>query len=301
MSINVNSENSVLGGGSFYRLKQPLQSPGDIFEIDSSAAVVYVGPDSDLTEYRLYYYDSQQQTQIQSADISVGAPFVGSLPALLDTKVTTTGQKARLLVSPVDLYDPNYEAAIILPPLGLPVPPGLGQTIHVPPVVDLIFSFTPDIAALPNGRADRTIRLQNIEFAGDTGAERTDIFIPCYGRRQIVVDVVQDFNAANTANVSLSTVTFDSGGFFSSVRGNVYTFPTVGGTISGVQQERVVLRASQQWRNLGGGGAGGGLPTPTVDIVGTFDYLVVSVRGDNGPATPGYLDRLYVQLSDREA
>lgn len=289
MAINIGSETAVLSGGSFFRLKQPLQSPGDIFEVDSSAAAVYVGPDSDLTEYRLTYYDPQQPTQLQTADISVNGPFVGNLSALLDTKVSTTGQKARLMAQVIDLYQPTFQREFTIPPFAP------ARSILIPPVVDLIWSFTPDMPEIPNVRADRTIRLSRVPFLGNGSGDETDILVPTYGRRMVTIQIT----AVVQVSITLYKVIFLPGLTSGLTPQVIQQSPFVAGGVPGLPIQRsFVLRASNDVAQVFRSDAITSEETPISGVIGMTDYLLISVAGTAPGAS--VLNDLFIKLSDRE-
>jgi hypothetical protein len=292
--INIRSDTAVLNGGSFYRLKQTLQSPGDIFEIDSSAAAVYVGPDSDLTEYRLTYYDEQQPNELQTADISVNGPFVGQLASLLDTTITATGQKARILANAIDLYQPGFIR--VFPTIG-----NAARTVMVPPQVDLIWSFTPDIPDVPNVRADRTFRFTRVPFDDETTAGGTDILIPAYGRRSITVQVQQAALGAQTF-IDFYKIIFRPG-LTASQSPQQVDVQSAGLKVGGVSiptQQTYVLRASNDFSLETNSAAVLNYRDPIRGVIGVFDYLCISIYGGPLEVAGGTLDSLFVKLSDRE-
>lgn len=291
MSINLNSDSSVLRAGSFYRLKQELQSPGDIFEIDSSAFAVYVGPDSDLTEYRLTYYDPDAPNELATADISVNGPFVGQLSALLDTKVSGTGTKARLLAQTVDLFQPGFTRGFSIAPFGA------ARSVLVPPKVDLLWSFTPDIPDVPNVRADRTFRFTDVPFDDETAGGGTDILIPAYGRRTVTIQA-QQRASGERVEFEFYKVIFRPG-ITPSLAPQFIETPLVALFVGGVTvatQQTYVLRASNDFNQETG-------PierSPIQGVIGQYDYLCIAVRGGPAEVAGGTLDSLFVKLSDRE-
>lgn len=175
-------ENAVLRSQDYFRLKQEVASPGDIYELDISTTAIYIGPDSDISEVQVTYFNPNEPNALETAVVAVNGPFVGRLDSLLKTRVPTTGQPARLLVSPVDYVDNAYA-----PPLSV-----AERRFNIPAVIDLMAAvkILPDIPAV---RADRTLRLPMVPFTTgksvppDEDDGSTDIVIPIYGRRMVTV------------------------------------------------------------------------------------------------------------------
>ena len=189
------AENAVLRSQEFYRLKQIVQSPGDIYEIDESTKAIYIGPDSDIGEILLTYFNPESPLAIETAKIAVNGPFVGRVDALLQTRIPSTGQPARLLVSPVDIVDNAYT-----PPASLAF-----RRFNIPAIIDMIAALK-ELPAIPETRADRTLRLSSVPYEADPVAPpaddgSTDILIPIYGRRMATIQVF-----ANDATIRVALV-----------------------------------------------------------------------------------------------
>ena len=285
--LNTEASQSVLNGGNEYRLKQPLGSSGDIWEIDAGASCVYVGPDSDLAEYRLLYYDPSSPNELAAADVSVGGPFVGQLNSQLSRRLRLTREPGRILAHPVDLYEPDYER----PTGGSPDRPS--RTIRIPPVVDLMFAFTPRTP--PAVRSDRTVRLTEVPFEDD--GVGTDILIPAYGRRLITVQAL----SYDDVELNFYKVVFQYGASNDFVRPELIQEPVFTGGLSIPILRTKVIRASNDQSgttdNLGG--AWENQPTP--GPIGAFDYFVINIQRGFVGTGPGHCKLLYVKLSDREA
>ncbi len=296
---NQNSaRNAVLRGQEYYRLKQEIQSPGDIFELDESTRAIYIGPDSDIAEVQATYYDEDRSTGLETATIAVNGPFVGRFDALLATKVPSTGEPARILVSPVDLVDNSYvrPAATNFGPF---------RSFNVPARIDLIASLKtlPDI---PSVRADRTLRYPNTPFEesapfGTDGS--TDLVIPVYGRRLISVQIVSPNNQGN--EISFYLVALQPG---------APTEPKLLGSIVTVGAASVgftktaVIRATSEATNFP---IAGTAPAETIEFFPTIaqgpkglgDLLIVNIKenitGAPPPQNTQFLD-VFVKISDRE-
>lgn len=191
--------NAVKRSQEYFRLKRTLQSPGDIFELDESSRAIYIGPDSDVGEVQITYFNPDEPLDLETAVVSVNGPFVGRVDTLLATKVSSTGQPARILVNAVDIVDNAYAPAGSL----------ALRRFNVPTKIDLMVALQelPDIPAV---RADRTLRFSQVPFdeAGSGGGDdgSTDLLIPIYGRRMATVQVI-----GNGINVQFYLVTLQPG------------------------------------------------------------------------------------------
>lgn len=177
---NAQSSQSVIDGKEFFRIKQELQSSGDIFELDTSSNAIYVGPDSDIAEMCVTYFDKRQPTGLATARISPGAPLVFRVDASNAQTVPSTGQKARILISPADLIDNEYTTPAIVQP---------EEYIRIKPKIDVVSALVRE-ATLPSERSDTTFRTSSIKIGpGTSGADAKVIVFPAYSRRQITCTV----------------------------------------------------------------------------------------------------------------
>lgn len=181
---------SVLRSQEYFRLKRAIQGPGDIFELDESTKTIYLGPDSDIGEVLVTYFNPSEPLGLETAVVSVNGPFVGRVDTLPKTTVPSTGQPARILLSPVDIVDNAYT-----PPLDTVA---LRQ-FNIPALIDLIIAVKP-INNVPEVRADRTYRFPSVPYdninapppdpADNDGS--TLLIVPIYGRRMVTVTLVGD-------------------------------------------------------------------------------------------------------------
>ena len=282
---------SVLRAQEYYRLKQVVQSPGDIYELDESAKAVYIGPDSDLAEVQLTYFNPDEPLALETATVSVNGPFVGRVDSLPKTMVPSTGQPARILVSPVDIVNNAYVR---------PGAPAL-RSYNIQAQIDLIVALK-SLPTIPAVRADRTFRLPRVPFnniAAGPGLGSTDIIIPIYGRRLITVQVLGTDVGLGFFYVALEP-------------GQNSPARTVGtGIISPAaspRQQAFVIRGSQDVNNWASSGTinavAASLTTiqnPIFNETGMADLLVINVISGGASPVVGlrYVD-LFIKLSDRE-
>lgn len=288
---------AVLRGQEYFRLKQTIQSPGDIFEIDESTRAMYIGPDSDIAEVRATYYDPDRSQGLDTVDVAVNGPFVGRFDSLLATKVPSTGQPARILVSPVDIVDNSYARPAAFPA-------GPLRSFNVPAKIDLISSLK-TLPEIPAVRADRTLRFPNTPFEespvfGTDGS--TDLIIPVYGRRFITVQIVNAAFVGYAASfflVALQPGTPSDPLFMGSA--DAIPVASVGST------RNTVLRSTSETLEFP---ITGTAPAETItfrpDIAkgpkGLGDLLIINIL-ENPTGTPPqsteFVD-IYVKMSDRE-
>lgn len=166
-----NSNSPVLLGQGFFRLTTPLISQGDIYESQQGAMAFAVGPNSDISQVGLSYFDDtvpntfMGQAQITPERLFSGAVYARNEPNAL---YQPSGRQGRILIYPTDIWDPNY----------IPAGFGIGDLLFLTaPVLDVIqyFSAPPDVAPQ---RSDRSIQMQEVAI----GAGTTYMVFPYYGR-----------------------------------------------------------------------------------------------------------------------
>lgn len=277
---------SVLASQEFYRLKQVVQSPGDIYEIDESAKAIYIGPDSDISEVQITYYDPLVVgTNLQQANVAVNGPLVGRVDASMVRQVPTTMQPARILAAPNDLVDNAYARPVV----GIFGPPL--RSFNVPAVIDLIVALKqlPDI---PSVRADRTFRFPQVPFEPPTAGPTTggtDIVLPVYGRRMTSIQVLAPAGVGYV--LSIYGVALQPG--INPDPENL-GFITQGAAVI-ASTRNIVVRAARD-TSVAPPGA------PIVNPIGQCDLLVLAL--EQNPAAPlaglSFVD-IFARVSDREA
>lgn len=181
------SDRAVLNSQEFFRLFQELESGGDIYEINTSVKAVCVGPQSDLSNYAINFFDGQSPDNIDEINLSLGNPVIGRIDALQATTYpTASGLPANILVSPRDLVDNNFVPSTFVG--------GTDFVVARPrPRIDII-SYLSDTDILAPDRDDR---LYQFPFAAGSGIGITVFYIlPYYGRRY------GEFSFQNLAKIS---------------------------------------------------------------------------------------------------
>jgi hypothetical protein len=168
------SDRAVINGQEFFRLFQELESGGDIYEINTSTKAICIGPQSDLSNYAINFFDKQSPDNIDEINLSLGNPVIGRIDALLATSYpTAAGLPANILISPRDLVNNNFVPSTFKA--------GLDFVFARPkPQIDII-SYLTDPAALAPSRDDR---LYSFPLVAALLSPITAYYIlPYYGRR----------------------------------------------------------------------------------------------------------------------
>lgn len=288
----------VLRSQEFFRLKQTLVNQGDIFELEESAKAIYIGPDSDIAEVQITYYNPDAPLNLETAIVAVNGPFVGRVDALNATKVASTGQPARILVAANDIVSNSYAS-----------PDSLAlRSFNVPAVIDLMVALK-GLPAIPEVRSDRTLRFNQVPYdtdpsgGGDDGS--TDLIVPIYGRRMATVDVI---SKNPDVDITVSLVNLLPGA--DTVPRQLGTITIPGSAPARSRSGVVVYRASDAAR-IGAFDAGSGEynesdqpPGPTQAIAGVprgmADLLLVNIKQTNaGGNTTRFVD-VFIKVCDRE-
>lgn len=196
MSFPQPSANAYAADGSkFFRIRTPLSSPGDIYESSQSGHAFALGPESDLANINMAYFDDQAPTFMQLTSISPLRTFVGRVDARLDAKFSPAQRPGKLLFWANDIYDPAFR------PRGFDA--NLGDSIQfVPPIFDLIEYFEP-VSSLVPAREDKSYLFQEYPFTTRTFF----LVIPYYGRKYGFIQFVNR-NATDPTTFGISGVNY---------------------------------------------------------------------------------------------
>lgn len=260
---------AVRNGQEFFRLLQELESGGDIYEIDASVKALCLGPQSDLANLDVFFFDEQSPDSIDQISLAVGNPVIGRIDARLATQYPTTELAARILVTARDPVDNTF----------VPSSFSTGDSDFVAgrplPRIDL-FAYLSD----PSGYAPlRDDRLYSFPFISTASPADAFYILPYYGRR---------YGHVEFTNLQASP--------------QVYTITVLGiNLVAGVQAAGSVDPGANRARETALGvldvvsGSTGNLIITQAD--GLFDLLTVQIEG-----TSGFLElnsSLAVTVSDR--
>jgi hypothetical protein len=157
------SNAAVTGGQNIFRLQTSLVSPGDIYQSEQSAFAVAVGPNSDIANVLVNYYDETAPGFMNSLLVGSRTPFSGLVLAQNDKVYKPSGLPGRILFSVADF---------------IPQIPSAQADQIVPPVLDLIQYLSPPPVGIPTVRNDRNLYFQDYP----TGGASYRLMIPYYGR-----------------------------------------------------------------------------------------------------------------------
>ncbi len=187
----------AIKGYKYFRLLTPLTSPGDIYESQQSAHAMALGPESDVANVDIAYFDDQVTSFVNKTQIGPLRSFVGRIDARNDARYVPAGRPGRLLFWPADLYDPFYVPADFSPGQGL---------TFIPPVLDVIQYFSPQ-ASLVQKRNDKTYRFLGIPQEG-LGLPQGWIVLPFWGRRSATIRLVNNTDVNATVQIAVRGVNY---------------------------------------------------------------------------------------------
>lgn len=167
-----NADQYCISGYQYFRLNTPLSSPGDIYESAQSGHALAVGPESDIANVVVNYFDDQVRTFIQQTVISPSRAFVGRVDARNDALYSPAQRPGRVLFWPADIFDPNFH------PISFNVA-AHDVMLFITPQLDVIQYFTP-IESMGPARIDKSYLFQN--YPATSGGTQF-IVIPYYGRK----------------------------------------------------------------------------------------------------------------------
>lgn len=170
-----NADAYALGGAGFFRLNTLLSSPGDIYESEQGSAGLALGPDSDIANVNVAYYDPQFAGNfMQFATISPQRSLVGTVAARNDAQYAPSGRPGRIMFWIDDIYDPSFRPRSFNS--------GTDSIQFVAPRLDVIEYFSPQ-ASLVTPRNDKSFVFQNYIVSGTLF-----IVVPYYGRKYCYVN-----------------------------------------------------------------------------------------------------------------
>lgn len=158
---------------NFWRLNTQLTSPGDVYESEQGALAFAIGPDSDIANIEVMYFDNGQSTRLNTLTISPDRSFVGLIGAQLTQQYPVSLRPGRILIASADLYNPLWR------------PDGFSGVTDgfraIVPGLDFIQYFASVPSLIPQ-RSDKQYEFEEINFGG-AGTGTGWIVIPAYGRK----------------------------------------------------------------------------------------------------------------------
>jgi hypothetical protein len=268
----VQSSTEILEGQEIFRLKTPLVSSGDVYEMDTSAKAFAIGPDSDVSHVRLTYFDPSQPNRSESLVVSVDSPFLGRVDALASEQYPVLLASAKILVSLEELVNLTWAPDLT----------SIGYSSIIPPTLDLVcYLATPPV--VPLRRADKFFR-GRVGFTTD----RSVLGIPIYGRRYVSVNVGRYYTDAGPPQMSLQGYNLITDAY-------------------GVVREQFKSAVAPTNIVESTAGIGDGASTTLeyrASLHGYYDYLLVNfAAGADNTRNPATENALYyvIRVSDKES
>lgn len=247
------SDEAVLNGLQFFRLKTTLTSAGDIYESAQGANAFMLGPDSDVAKVSMAYFDIQATpTYVQKVAISPDRGFAGFVPAPNNTaQYAPANRPAKILMWNDAIYNADYL------PVGFN--PNQDEINTIKPVLDVMQYFVP-LASLQSSRADKEYLFQHLPFPIRTYY----LLIPYYGRRYAMVNIFNKTSPPVDLTCVISGINFAIAENNVDNENMVHTLSTTT-VVAGTETVIAPITASQD---------------------GMFDYLQIAITGDSGLAGP---------------
>lgn len=201
---------SVLAGQGLFRTKRPVVSSGDGVIFDTSVKSIFIGPDSDFSEYGVYYFDPADQFSVKLATITQDRPFTGRIDSLNGStppslvQVTSAGVQlnrgAQFFIIPENNFD-------ILGAFAL-------RNGIIFPNIDLIGAFSSS-TQVPQSRSDFYF---DTELSLAAGVSAGRYFFPTFGRRSFTAGIESGFTDQTWTILGLRTPNSGPGGGVSITR-----------------------------------------------------------------------------------
>lgn len=241
----------VRNGYDFFRLRTQLSSPGDIYESLVSGNALTIGPESDIANVNVNYFDDQAPNFIQQTAVSPLRSFSGRIDAQNAKTYSPSNRPGRILFWPADIYDPNFKPRAFVS----------GDVMDFQaPVLDVIQYFAAPPTLVPQ-RIDKSFVFQNYNTSNTAW-----IVIPFYGRKFAYVQFTNRTVAA--------TPTFQIIGLNYAITPDTAPSMLVG---TPYHQEKQILAPA----TVAFGDSAEQIISAT--STGMFDALVVGVDGATGP------------------
>jgi hypothetical protein len=219
----------VINGYDFFRLNTLLATGGDIYESAQSGLGFAVGPESDIANVNVGYFDQQILTRINKFGIGPARSFVGRADANNLGQYLPAQRPARVLIWPDDMWNPAFRIH--------DAHASTNSIVEVPRL-DVIQFFTNQPSSIVPRRHDKTWLYQTLFTGG--GDQVNYVTIPYYGRRYAKIIFNSHFGESHTYNITVTGLDFQqqalSGGtsdtaLFTGVQPDFLKYKNVNGTI----------------------------------------------------------------------
>lgn len=173
-------------GLNFFRFTSELTSPGDMYESDQGGYAFAIGPDSDIANVAIAYFNDQEATRMSQVQIGPERALVGRVFARNDSDYLPANRPGKILFWSADQYVPNYQ------PVGFDI--ATDTLVVIPPVLDLIQYFTTQESLTPK-RIDKTYTFQSFQQSIFPNGELY-LCVPFYGRNFAYINFTNRNGAA---------------------------------------------------------------------------------------------------------
>jgi hypothetical protein len=169
-------------GFKYWRLNTLLASAGDIYESDESGLGFVIGPDSDIANVGISYFDEQQPNFMGQFNVTQKRSFVGLVPANVnDGTYPPSNRPARILIYPQNRWNPDFW------PGSEGFTRGQDQQILVTPRLDVLQYFQNEPSGIVPTRNDKEWFFS--ELVTPSIAQRyLCVTLPYYGRRYAKIE-----------------------------------------------------------------------------------------------------------------
>lgn len=258
----------AINGFQFWRLNTPLSSMGDLYESAQGALAFALGPNSDIANFRVSYFDEMRAGGVGTILLSPDRSFVGRVDARNEVSyIESVARAGRVLISVDDIYNTAWRPADF----------DDDTWELVPPELDVIQYFINPPSLIPQ-RSDKTFRFQYLQ-PPINGAKRTFIGVPAYGRKSGTISI-KNYTASTIANVGVFGVKF------------FLTSNALGTTYSVAAEGTISAPADLA-------GFGQRLVQFTSQTQGGWDYIYIGLGGDiTKPYVAGSIVPISITLSD---
>lgn len=244
-----NADQYMLSGSGFFRLNTLLSSPGDIYESPQSAHALCLGPQSDIANVNIAYFDPNVPGFMNFTAIAPRRAFIGQVYARNDAKYAPAQRPGRILFWSDDIFDPNFRPRSFV---------ALTDTIEfLAPRLDVMEYFSPQ--ELGPCRTDRSFVFQ--DYPVGLGGGTFFLVLPYYGRKYAYIE----FTNRNTVTANTLGIIGVNYAITQDDTPNPYTQETV------IRAPAAVAPGAQITKIV------------TAGTAGMFDALVFTFT-DNGPA-----------------
>lgn len=171
-----NADEYCVNGYDFFRLKTKLACPGDLYESAQSSYGVALGPDSDIANVNIAYFDEQMPNYMGLVKVSPDRGVVGLLNANNLATYAPANRPAKILAWPDDLWNPAYVPGAFVA--------NITRYLLETPTLDLFEYFSPQESLVPK-RNDKEWFYQELTIpaAVSGAAGKVLVAVPFYGRK----------------------------------------------------------------------------------------------------------------------